>query len=90
MSNPRIILRAAKYDDKAARVHIKKLVSILETPSVLTNNQKSATVQAQGTKSAPRSRSASQVGDDTISQQKLSEHDEKLQQNYEDFLNVIK
>ena len=80
---PRIYMRPTKYDDKAARSHIKKLVSILESPSVLTTNQKptSATI------SAPRSRSASQVGDESVlSQSKLSENDEKLQKNYEDFL----
>ena len=78
-------MRPTKYDDKAARTHIKKLVSILECPSVLTTNQKSN----KATISAPRSRSASQVGDESISS-KLSENDEKLQKNYEDFPQVIK
>ena len=38
VANPRIVMKPAKYDDKAARIHIKKLVSILECPTVLTNN----------------------------------------------------
>ena len=37
-NNQKIYMRAAKYDEKCARVHIKKLISILETPNVLTNN----------------------------------------------------
>ena len=35
-SNPRIIMKPDKYDEKSARSHIKKLVDILEKPPVLT------------------------------------------------------
>ena len=55
VTNPRIIMRPSKYDEKASRIHISKLISILESPTVLTSNQKPSPLQA----SAPRSRSAS-------------------------------
>jgi len=44
-------LRPCKYDDKTARVHITKLITLLETPSVLTNNVNS-TKKAEESKSA--------------------------------------
>jgi len=62
--NPKIFMRPCKYDDKSARLHIKKLVALLETPSVLTNNVKT-TRKVEETKSAQRSRSASNAGDDS-------------------------
>lgn len=58
--NPKIFLRSCKYDDKSARVHIKKLVSLLQTPIVLTSNIKT-TRKAEESKSASRSRSSSNV-----------------------------
>jgi hypothetical protein len=60
--NPKIFMRPCKYDDKSARTHIKKLVSLLETPTVLTNNAK-VTRKPEETKSGSRSRSASNVSD---------------------------
>ena len=56
IANPKIVMKPAKYDEKAARIHISKLISILESPTVLTSNQKPSPLQ---TSSAPRSRSAS-------------------------------
>lgn len=85
--NPKILMRSCKYDDKSARLHIKKLVSILENPIVLTNNYKTAR-KAEESKSASRSRSTSNVGDEQ--EKRTNEQDEKLKQNYEDFMEVIK
>jgi hypothetical protein len=62
--NNKIFMRSCKYDDKSARLHIKKLISILENPIVLTNNYKAAQ-KAEESKSAPRSRSASNAGDES-------------------------
>ena len=63
--NPRIFMKPTKYDDKSARLHIKKLVSILETPTVLTNNV-TTTRKAEESKSAGRSRTASNAGEEEI------------------------
>lgn len=89
--NPKIFMRPAKYDDKSARLHITKLVTLLETPSVLTNSVK-VTKNYEESKSAQRSRSASFSEQDATSEQerKPSEQDERLKQNYEDFMQVIK
>lgn len=58
VSNPRLLMKPCKYDDKSARAHIKRLVQLLETPQVLTNNVKQAK-KAEESKSASRSRSNS-------------------------------
>lgn len=65
-------MRPSKYDDKSARVHIKKLIQLLETPTVLTNSTKISR-KAEEIKSANRSRSNSNIGDEEGSQQKPSE-----------------
>lgn len=82
--NPKIFLRPCKYDEKAARAHIKKLVNLLETPIVLTSNVKT-TRKAEESKSASRSRSSSNA--DEV---KPSEQEERLKQNYAEFMSVVK
>lgn len=88
--NAKIFMRPAKYDDKSARLHIKKLINLLETPSVLTTNAKPSR-KVEETKTAQRSRSNSHASDaDAAKIDKPSEQDQKLRQNYEDFMSVIK
>lgn len=90
--NAKIFMRPAKYDDKSARSHIKKLVSMLEAPPVLTNGVKQ-TKKVEESKSGQRSRSASFNEEESAQaqkEQKPSEQDEKLKKDYEDFMQVIK
>jgi len=94
--NTKIFMKPCKYDDKSARNHIRKLISLLETPSVLTNSVKQ-TKKAEESKSAQRSRSSSLDQGDLTSitepkkpAEKPFEPDEKLKQNYESFMQVIK
>jgi hypothetical protein len=88
--NSKIFMRSCKYDDKSARVHIKKLVNLLETPSVLTTNAKPSP-KIEESKSASRSRSTSNVSENEVPKEpKPSEQEQKLKQNYEDFMSVIK
>jgi hypothetical protein len=60
-SNPRIFMRPKAYDDTNARIHIKRLLEVLEKPPVLTNNAQSSKVPEDINK--PRSRSASMSSD---------------------------
>jgi len=65
-NNSKIFMRADKYDEKAARTHIKRLVDILEKAPVLTNNVATVHQQATAKESPikPRSRSASNVSNE--------------------------
>ena len=90
--NPKIFMRPTKYDEKSARTHIKRFVNLLETPQVLTNNTRASTRKVEESKSAQRSRSNSTVDEatDYKAQAAMSEQDERLKKNYEDFMEVIK
>jgi len=59
-SNPKIFMKPCKYDEKSARAHIKRVISLLETPCVLTNNMRYPPARKES-KSGQRSRSNSQV-----------------------------
>jgi len=61
ISNPRIIMKPDKYDERSARSHIKRLVDILEKPPVLTLTTQGAGDEASTAagSSTPRSRSQS-------------------------------
>ena len=64
-SNAKIFMRPDKYDEKAARTHIKRLVDILEKAPVLTNSV--AVAQQGATKESPvktRSRSSSMASNE--------------------------
>ena len=88
-SNPKIFMRPKAYDDTNARVHIKRLLEVLEKPPVLTNNAQSSKAPEEITK--PRSRSASMSRDKESKQPSKNDTDERrLKQSYEEFLNVIK
>jgi len=89
--NPKIYMKPCKYDEKSARAHIKRVISLLETPCVLTNNMRQAPTARKEAKSGARSRSNSQASAEE-SKEKPSQYepDEKLKQNYESFMQVIK
>lgn len=72
-------MRPCKYDDKSARHHIKRLIQLLEQPTVLTTT-------GEQPKKQSRSRSNSNADD----QQKPNEAEEKVKQNYDSFMQVIR
>lgn len=77
--NDKIYMRPCKYDEKSARHHIKRLIQLLEQPTTLTTSG-----------DAPKKQSRSRSNSNADEQQKPSEVEEKLKQNYESFMQVIR
>ncbi len=82
-TNPKLFMRPDKYDDKAARAHIKRLVDVLDKAPVLTNSL------AKPETPKPRSRSASAASEELKAPEAAAAQDDKLKQSYEQLLKVI-
>lgn len=72
-------LNIERYDEKHARQHIKRVRELLTTPQVLTAGSEPAALQIP----------AAAAGEEQKEGTQLTDYEERLKKNYEDFMAIV-